>query len=198
MSEMWRQRLSRILCWLANETVAEDYFWQEIPFLYRTHDTPDPEKIQAAVQHLSAISAMHLQRCTRMKFIPRNCRSFLAKIAGYTGRGTDQPSDPAFHEAGEVYDQNVPDISDWQPSITAILLRRSAGIRICRFTGSSRKICVAGLNGRADAHYQDILPEVAEQSSKMERRADEAERETDKMKKAEYMAASYRRSTLTA
>ena len=38
-------------------------------------------------------------------------------------------------------------------------------------------------------HYTERLPEVAKHSSKMERRADEAERETDKMKKAEYMEA---------
>ena len=36
-------------------------------------------------------------------------------------------------------------------------------------------------------HYEEILPEVASNSSKMERRADEAERETDKLKKVEYM-----------
>ena len=36
-------------------------------------------------------------------------------------------------------------------------------------------------------HYRDILPEVAKHSSEMERRADEAERETDKLKKVEYM-----------
>ena len=43
------------------------------------------------------------------------------------------------------------------------------------------------MNGKTIAHYEKILPEVAKHSSEMERRADEAERETEKLKKVEYM-----------
>ena len=43
------------------------------------------------------------------------------------------------------------------------------------------------MNEKRQQHYEAILPEVAKQSSEMERRADEAERETDKLKKVEYM-----------
>ena len=43
------------------------------------------------------------------------------------------------------------------------------------------------MNENRIAHYNDILPEVAQHSSEMERRADEAERETNKLKKVEYM-----------
>ena len=35
---------------IANETVAEDYFWQEVPFLYRTHDNPDPDRMRNLYQ----------------------------------------------------------------------------------------------------------------------------------------------------
>ena len=40
-------------------------------------------------------------------------------------------------------------------------------------------------------HYEHILPSVCDSSSKLERRADEAERETDKLKKSTIYAPSY-------
>ena len=43
------------------------------------------------------------------------------------------------------------------------------------------------MNAKKIEHYEKILPEVAKHSSEMERRADEAERETEKLKKVEYM-----------
>ncbi len=45
-----------------------------------------------------------------------------------------------------------------------------------------------GLKEKRVAHYEKLLPQVAVQTSALERRADEAERETEKMKKCEYMS----------
>ena len=69
----------------------------------------------------------------------------------------------------------------------------------CHFTSPIRRypdlqihrIIKEQLRGRLGAgrisHYNEILPEVASHSSQMERRADEAERETDKLKKVQFM-----------
>ena len=63
-------------------------------------------------------------------------------------------------------------------------IRRYPDLQIHRIIKDSLR---GRLNERKISHYHKILPEVALQSSKMERRADEAERETVKLKKAEYM-----------
>ena len=59
------------------------------------------------------------------------------------------------------------------------------------------RIIKDNLRGRMNAdkmeHYRSILPEVAKRSSEMERRADEAERETVKIKESRIYAGAYRR-----
>ena len=39
---------------LANETVAEEYYFNEIPFVYRTHEEPDSEKIESVFSMIRA------------------------------------------------------------------------------------------------------------------------------------------------
>ena len=64
-------------------------------------------------------------------------------------------------------------------------IRRYPDLQIHRIIKESLK---SGLGERRIAHYEDILPEVAVKTSALERRADEAERETEKLKKCEYMS----------
>lgn len=59
---------------IANETVAEDYFWQEIPFVYRTHDKPDSEKIAKLSTFINNFGyTLHIEL---MRYTQRNFRSF--------------------------------------------------------------------------------------------------------------------------
>ena len=59
----------------ANETVAEDYFWQSLPFLYRTHDNPDPEKMKQLGTFIHNFGYFH-PASAGGRFIPRNYKSF--------------------------------------------------------------------------------------------------------------------------
>ena len=64
-------------------------------------------------------------------------------------------------------------------------IRRYPDLQIHRIIKENLK---GGLGDKRTGHYERILPEVAVQTSALERRADEAERETDKLKKCEYMS----------
>ena len=59
---------------MANETVAEEYYWRELPFLYRTHDVPDEDKIKKLSTFINNFG-YHIH--VAMKCAPRKSRSFL-------------------------------------------------------------------------------------------------------------------------
>mgnify|MGYP000606130084 CR=1 FL=1 len=64
---------------LANETVAEEYFWREIPFLYRTHDVPDEEKIRKLGTFINNFGYnLHVRNEVR----PKEIQKLLCKVEG--------------------------------------------------------------------------------------------------------------------
>ena len=171
---------------VANETVAEDYFWQEIPFVYRTHENPDEEKIQKLSTFINNFGySMHI---AKDEVHPKRTAKAVRTDRWNTRRTFDQPTDPAFDEAGKVYGGLY----------RAFWLKRQK--YYCHFTSPIRRypdlqihrIIKENLRGRMNdtrkAHYEKILPEVALHASKRERLAEEAERETDKLKKVEHMS----------
>ena len=65
---------------LANETVAEDYFWQELPFVYRTHETPDDENIHTLATFINNFGySMHIGA---NEIRPKEVQKLLGKVEG--------------------------------------------------------------------------------------------------------------------
>lgn len=169
---------------ICNETIAEDYFWQEKPFVFRSHEDPDPEKVLALTEFINNFG--YNMKGSSTKVHPKDMQKIIEDIEG-------KPEE----------------------SIISHLLLRSmkqarytaecnghfglAAKYYCHFTSPIRRYpdlqihriikynLHHELKGKKETKLIDCMPEVAKQCSLRERRADEAERETIKLKKAEYM-----------
>ena len=168
---------------LANETVAEEYFWRELPFLYRTHEAPDDDKMKKLSTFINNFG-YHIHVGNEVR--PMEVQKLLAKAEGtpeetlisrlalrsmkqakYTPENTGH-----FGLAAKYYTHFTSPI------------RRYPDLQIHRIIKENIR---GRMNDTRIEHYDKILSEVAMQSSMMERRAEEAERETVKLKKVEYM-----------
>lgn len=171
---------------MANETVAKEYCKGEYPFVYRTHENPDPERIE---ELLTLLHHQGIQiRKSGQEITPKEIQEILESIQGLPN----------------------------ETMISRLTLRTMKQARYttecsghfglaaryyCHFTSPIRRypdlqihrIIRDNIRGRLQRegkteHYREILEHVAEQSSVCERRAQEAERESDRLKKAEYMS----------
>ena len=169
---------------LANETVAEEYFWREVPFVYRNHEAPDEEKIKSLSTFINNFG-FHIH-VGNQEVKPKEVQKLLAKIedtpqeamicrlalrsmkrAGYTPENLGH-----FGLAAKYYTHFTSPI------------RRYPDLQIHRII---KDVLRGRMKEEKAAHYEAILPEVTKHASETERRADEAERETIKLKKTEYM-----------
>ncbi len=169
---------------IANETVAEHFHWMELPFVYRTHDNPDPEKIDKLGTFIRNFGYSIKSR--QEDIHPKELQKLLAKIE-------DTP------EEALISRLTLRSMKQAKYTIDCTGHFGLACQYYCHFTSPIRRypdlqihrIIKEQLRGRLNEkridHYNEILPEVAKHSSEMERRADEAERETDKLKKVEFM-----------
>lgn len=171
---------------LANETVAKEYHERNLPFLYRIHGEPDADKIENVLS-LARTGQIKAEK-KKQKITPGEVQSILTALE-------DQPL---------------------EPMISRLLLRSMQQARYstadeghfglaarhyCHFTSPIRRypdlqihriikdVIRGRMNPQREAAYRESLDQVAESCSRLERRAEEAERETVKLKKAEYMKA---------
>lgn len=169
---------------IANETVAEHFHWMELPFVYRTHDNPDPEKIDKLSTFIRNFGYSIKSR--QEEIHPKELQKLLAKIE-------DTP------EEALISRLTLRSMKQAKYTIDCTGHFGLACQYYCHFTSPIRRypdlqihrIMKEQLRGRLNEkridHYNALLSEVAKHSSEMERRADEAERETDKLKKVEFM-----------
>lgn len=169
---------------IANETVAEHFHWMELPFVYRTHDNPDPEKIDKLGTFIRNFGYSIKSR--QEEIHPKELQKLLVKIE-------DTP------EKALISRLTLRSMKQAKYTINCTGHFGLACQYYCHFTSPIRRypdlqihrIIKEQIRGRLNEkridHYNEILPEVAKHSSEMERRADEAERETDKLKKVEFM-----------
>lgn len=171
---------------LANETVAQHFYWMEVPFLYRTHETPDTEKIEKLATFIHNFGYHIKIKTSDHEVHPKEIQKLLASIEGT-------------EEEALIARLALRSMKQAKYSVECTGHFGLACACYCHFTSPIRRypdlqihrIIKEQLRGRLMEkridHYKEILPEVARQTSRLERRADEAERETDKLKKAQYM-----------
>ena len=170
---------------IANETVAEDYFWQELPFVYRTHDNPDPEKMIKLGMFISNFG--YGIKASGSQIHPKEIQKLLGRI-----EGTPEETLISRLTLRSMKQAKYATVSTGHFGLAANYychftspIRRYPDLQIHRIIKENLR---GKLNDKRIAHYENILPGVADEASRLERRAEEAERDTDKMKKVQYMS----------
>lgn len=170
---------------IANETVAQDYFWQELPFVYRTHDNPDTEKIKKLSTFINNFGySIHIGQD---EVHPKELQKLLQKIDGTPEEALISRLTLRSMKQAKYTTMSTGHFGLATPYYCHFTspIRRYPDLQIHRIIKDNLR---GRMNTKKIEHYEKILPEVAKHSSEMERRADEAERETDKLKKVEYMS----------
>ena len=168
---------------VCNETVAENMYWGQIPFIYRIHEDPDDSKIS---EFNKFIHNFGYNLRGSQEIHPKELQLLMNKIKGSREESLinmlmlrslkkarySTDTEGHFGLAAEYYCHFTSPI------------RRYPDLQIHRIIKSYIK---GKLAPDRIEHLKERLPKVAEQSSMMERLAEEAEREVDDLKMAEYM-----------
>ena len=168
---------------LANETVAEEYFWRELPFLYRTHEAPDEEKMKKLSTFINNFG-YHIHMGNEVR--PMEVQKLLGKVEGTPEEALISRLALRSMKQAKYTPENTGHFGLAAKYYTHFTspIRRYPDLQIHRIIKENIR---GRLKEERIAHYEKILPEVAMQAGVTERRAEEAERETIKLKKVEYM-----------
>ena len=170
---------------VANETVAEHFHWLHVPFLYRVHEDPDQEKLFRFIEFVANFGYVVKGKGNRIH--PRALQTLLEEVEGTKEETVistmmlrsmkqaryDAESLGHFGLAAEFYTHFTSPIRRYPDLVIHRIIREV--------------LAGGGLSEQRMEYLNERLPDIARQSSERERVAVDAERETDALKKAEYM-----------
>ncbi|GAA0352660.1 ribonuclease R [Bacillus horti] len=169
----------------ANETVAEHFHWMDVPFIYRTHDDPNPEKLQAFLEFITNFG--YLVRGKSNTVHPRALQHLLNQIKDTPEESIISTVMLRSMKQAKYSAENIGHFglaADFYTHFTSPI-RRYPDLIVHRLI---RKLIIeADMSEGQQQRWSERLPEIAEHTSSRERLAVDAERETDDLKKAEYM-----------
>ncbi|MCM3729382.1 ribonuclease R [Neobacillus cucumis] len=179
------ERLIEEFMLAANETVAEHFHWMEVPFIYRIHEDPKEDKLRRFFEFITNFG--YIVKGTANDVHPRALQEIIEEVQGKPEEMVISTVMLRSMQQAKYYPESLGHFG----LSTEFYTHFTSPIRRYPDTIVHRLIRTYLIEGKIDEATREKwnarLPEIAEHSSKMERRAVDAERETDELKKAEYM-----------
>ena len=180
------ERLIEEFMLVANETVAEHFHWMELPFIYRIHEDPKPEKLQRFFEFVTNFGLVI--KGTGISVHPKALQEILKSIEGL-------PEEPVIStmllrslQQAKYYPESLGHFglsADYYTHFTSPI-RRYPDLIVHRLI---RTYLINGDTSKETVvHWNSVMDEIAEHTSERERRAVDAERDTDALKKAQFMS----------
>ncbi|EJH4645734.1 ribonuclease R [Staphylococcus pseudintermedius] len=179
------ERLIESFMLIANETVAEHFNQMEVPFIYRIHEQPKSERLRQFFDFITNFGIM--VKGTGEDIHPSTLQNIHEEIAG---RPEDMVISTMMLRSMQQARYDADNLghfglaADYYTHFTSPI-RRYPDLIVHRLV---RKYLIEkSMDGRAMHEWEEKLPQIAEHTSNRERRAIDAERDTDELKKAEFM-----------
>ncbi|WP_214483635.1 ribonuclease R [Bacillus sp. SM2101] len=179
------ERLIEEFMLLANETVAEHFHWMNVPFIYRIHEDPNPEKLNRFLEFITNFG--YVVKGSANEIHPRALQEIIEAVQGQPEEVVVSTVMLRSMKQAKYDPESLGHFglsTDFYTHFTSPIRRYPDLIvhRLIRTYLINRQ-----LDEKVQQNWQEKLPEIAEHSSSMERRAVDAERETDELKKTEFM-----------
>ncbi|MDT4011891.1 ribonuclease R [Staphylococcus simulans] len=179
------ERLIESFMLAANETVAEHFNKMEVPFIYRVHEQPKSDRLTQFFEFITNFGI--LVRGTGEDVSPSTLQEIHEKVKGLPEQTVVSTMMLRSMQQARYEDVNLGHFglsADYYTHFTSPI-RRYPDLVVHRLI---RKYLIEdSMSGKELRKWEDKLPEIAEHTSNRERRAIEAERDTDELKKAEFM-----------